>query len=451
MELTIDDRAADAVERILLAEPDAVLLGVHIWNTDLMTDIAAVLKRLRPDVKLVAGGPEIGRFPETHPIFPWVDAIVSGEAEAVIVDVVQALLKSDSPQKVVFADPPDLSLIPLPYHLYTDEDISRRVLYIETSRGCPLGCEFCLSALDKKVRRFPEDKILKAIETLWQRGARRFKFVDRALHLGAAKTLLEFFLQKRDDDLFLHFELIPDRLSPALLSKLRLFKKGQVQLEAGIQTLNETVSARISRRQNTQKALETLAALKRDTGVHLHADLIVGLPGETLASFADGFNRLYALGLHEIQVGILKKLRGAPIARHDEEWGMIYNVRPPYDILQTRDIDFSTLQELKRFARFFDLVCNRGRFRQLVPLLVEGDRPFDRFRDLSSYLFEKAGRNHSIALGRLAEMLRAYAVEEKGIAPPVAAEAAEACLRSGRAKSRDAEGRGLPARQKRHL
>ena len=451
MELTIEERAADAVEKILARKPDAVLLGVHIWNTGLMTEIAALIRRLRPSVALVAGGPEVSYQPETHPIFPWVDTIVGGEGEEAIVRVLRDLEKGTSSPKMLRASPPDLTRIPLPYHLYTDEDIRHRVLYFETSRGCPLRCEFCLSALDEKVRRFPEERVLGALDSLWQRGARQFKFVDRALHLGAAEPLLDYFLEKRDPAVFLHFEVIPDRLPEALISRLAQFPKGRVQLEAGIQTLNEAVAARISRKQNTSKALETLASLRSRTGVHLHADLVVGLPGETLASFADGFNRLFALGLHEIQVGILKKLRGALIARHDDEHRMVYNPEPPYDILENRDIDFTVMQQLKRFSRFFDLVCNRGNFRHLIPLLIDGDAPFDRLWHISSYLYEKTGRCHSIALGRLAEMLRSYAVDEKGIAPSEVSRAVEAGARTAGRASRGDEMKGIPARQQRHL
>lgn len=452
MEFTIDDRAADLAEKILAADPTVVLLGVHIWNTELMTEVASLVRRLRPAVKIVVGGPEVSFSPEDHPIFPWVDRVVTGEGEGVIVRTVRELTEgATAGVKIDRAPPPDLDRVPLPYYLYSAEDIRHRLIYIETSRGCPLGCEFCLSSLDPKVRRFPEDKVLAALEDLWQRGARHFKFVDRALHLGAAEVLLDYFLAKKDANPFLHFELIPDRLPQPLFEKLKAFPKGQVQLEAGIQTLNEEVSARIHRKQNTEKALSTLAALRKETGVHLHADLVVGLPGETLTSFTAGFNRLYALGLHEIQVGILKKLRGAPIARHDDEWQMIYARTPPYEILQTRDIDFESMQRLKRFAKFFDLVCNRGNFRHLVPRLIGSDPPFESLMALSAYLYCNTGRTHGIALNRLSEMLCEYAVEVKGVPLEEATGLKVQSFEAAGRKERGKKDAGPPARQKRHL
>lgn len=456
MEFTIDEKPADIAEKVLRLNPSVVLLAFYIWNTNLLCEAASLIRRIRPDIRIVAGGPEVSFFPETHPVFAWVDCIVTGEAESVISRIVRKLTRGESLESKIIAAPlPDLKTIELPYELYTNEDIRHRILYIETSRGCPRGCEFCLSSLDTKVRKFPAEKILDALETLWQRGARQFKFVDRALHLTAAEALLTFFLQKKDAGIFLHFELIPDRLSARLFSLLKQFPKGCVQVEAGIQTLNKEVSARINRKQNIEKALSTLKALREETGVHIHADLVAGLPGESISSFAAGFDRLYALGLHEIQVGILKKLRGAPIARHDDEWKMIYNENPPYDILQTAHVDFEAMQQMKRFAKFFDLVCNRGNFRLLVPRLLQGDASsFERLMHLSLRLYEKVGRSYGIALNRLADLLAAYAEEEKGVslldAKELIRQSFELAGRKGRREKSGGAGH-LPSRQKRHL
>ena len=155
---------------------------------------------------------------------------------------------------------------------------------------------------------------------------------------------------------------------------------GALQFEVGIQTFNETVGQLIARRQNYARLEENLTFLRRQTGVHVHADLIAGLPGETLESFAAGFDRLIGLGPQEIQVGILKRLRGTPIVRHDTEWQMVYNPHPPYEILRNKLIDFATLQKLRRFARYWDLVGNSGNFVETAPLIWSGGAlPFAAF------------------------------------------------------------------------
>ena len=261
----------------------------------------------------------------------------------------------------------------LPYEEYTDEDIAHRVIYVEASRGCPFTCEFCLSALEIPVRQFPLDEFLKAMQSLLDRGARQFKFVDRTfnLNLKVSRAILEFFLDRYEPGLFLHFEMIPDRLPESLRDIIARFPPGALQFEVGIQTFDPAVSERISRRQDVRKLEENLTFLREETGVHVHADLIVGLPGEDLETFAAGFNRLVALGPKEIQVGMLKRLRGTPIVRHDAEWQMVYSPHPPYEILQTRDLDAGMMSRMRRFAKFWDLIANSGNFVETTPLLWE--------------------------------------------------------------------------------
>ena len=276
--------------------------------------------------------------------------------------------------KIIPAEPPDFSQIALPYDLYTDDDLAHRIIYVEASRGCPFTCEFCLSSLDIPVRQVPLEKILAELQRLLDRGLKQFKFVDRTFNLNVAtsKTILEFFLARYQPGHFFHFEMIPDRLPESLREIIARFPPGALQFEVGIQTFNPEVAALISRRQDYDKLADNFHFLRRETGVHIHADLIVGLPGETVESFAAGFDRLIALGPQEIQVGILKRLRGTPIVRHDAEWRMIYNPHPPYEILQNKLIDFATMQRLRRFARYWDLVGNSGNFIESTPLIWRG-------------------------------------------------------------------------------
>jgi len=186
-----------------------------------------------------------------------------------------------------------------------------------------------------------------------------------------------------------------------------------LQFEVGIQTFDPSVSRNISRRQDFGRLEDNLRFLRRQTGVHVHADLIAGLPGETLESFASGFDRLLALGPQEIQVGILKRLRGTPIVRHDKTWQMVYSAHPPYEILQNKLMDFALTQRLRRFARYWDLTGNSGNFVETTPLLWSGGlAPFAAFMKWSDWLYERIGRRHAIALARLAELLFAYLTVE---------------------------------------
>jgi hypothetical protein len=308
-----------------------------------------------------------------------------------------------------------MSSIILPYDAYSEHDIAHRYCYVEASRGCPFGCEFCLSSLDKKVRDIPLEKFLKELEKLWNRGVRNFKFIDRTFNLDidTASKLLDFFLAK-EGEYFVHFEVIPERFPPELRERIARFSPASLQLEVGIQTLNPQIAKAIHRRINMSKIEENLAFLQQNTKAHLHVDLIIGLPGESVESFADGLNRLYSLTQCEIQIGILKKLSGTTLSRHDEEHGMIYSHLPPYEIMQNDLISFELMQRLKRFARFWDMVFNSGNFKSSAPLLWEDGDVFGGFLKFSDWLYEKTESTWQISLERLAKLLMQYLLTCKG-------------------------------------
>src|SRR6266853_6636789 len=316
--------------------------------------------------------------------------------------------------KIIPAELPDFSQLVLPYDLYDDQDVAHRIIYVEASRGCPFTCEFCLSSLDIPVRQVPLPALLGHLQRLLDRGVKQFKFVDRTfnLNVNVSRQILEFFRERYQPGHFFQFQMIPDRLPEALREVIAKFPPGALQFEVGIQTFNEEVGALIKRRQNYQRLEENLRFLLSATDVHIHADLIAGLPGETIESFATGFDRLVALGPQEIQVGILKRLRGTPIVRHDAEWQMAYNPHPPYEILQNKLIDFATMQKLKRFARYWDMVGNSGNFVETTPLLWADGSAFEGFMRFSDWLYAQTRQTHAIALVRLRELVARYLLEE---------------------------------------
>jgi len=435
VEFDIQQRPLDMVEALLARQPCIVGFGVYIWNVSQTTEVIATLKSLRPDLTVVLGGPEVSFEVEDQEIVRLADYVITGEADLRFAEFCRQWLAGSRPApKIIAADTPDLSKLVLPYDLYTDDDIAHRVIYVEASRGCPFTCEFCLSSLDIPVRQFPLETLLDSLRQLIERGVQQFKFVDRTfnLNLNVSKTILEFFLDRCRSGLSVHFEMIPDRLPEPLRELIARFPPGVLQFEVGVQTFNSEVSQRIKRRQDYNKLADNLRFLRSETGVHVHADLIVGLPGESLESFAAGFDRLIALGPQEIQVGILKRLRGTPIVRHDAEWQMIYNPDPPYEILRTGLIDFATMQRLRRFARYWDLVGNSGNFVETTPLIWSATAsPFAGFMSWSDWLFQRVGRRHGIALSSLAEMIFEYLVRVKGLTADRTAQALWRDYRNG--------------------
>ncbi|HQX52256.1 MAG TPA: DUF4080 domain-containing protein [Planctomycetaceae bacterium] len=475
LEFTINDNTVDMLSAILEQSPQIVGFGVYIWNVEQTTRLIADLKRVRPQVIVVLGGPEVSYETEQQDIVALADFVITGEGEVAFRELCERLLASsgsilnaNAPPKIIHAPVPQLDQIRTPYGLYTDEDIANRVIYVEVSRGCPFTCEFCLSALDIPVRLFDVDQFLTAMQTLFERGARQFKFVDRTfnLNLRVSRKILQFFLDRCEPGLFLHFEMIPDRLPESLRELIVQFPPGVLQFEVGVQTFNDEVSGLISRPQDNEKLEDNFRFLRDFSGVHIHADLIVGLPGESLDSFGRGFDRLFALRPQEIQVGILKRLKGTPIVRHDHEWQMVYSPSPPFEILSNRLLDFDKLHRLRRFARYWDLIGNSGNFPATLRLLIdEQSSAFKRLLQLSDWLYEKEQRRHGISLIRLFERLFEFLTLELRQSEQIVAETLWSDYTRGGRRDRPAflrrfelpvapprpmTAQGIPVRQGRH-
>lgn len=417
LEFIIDARPIDVAENLLRKTPVIIGLSVYIWNVEPMTKLVALLKKINPEVIIILGGPEVSFEHDEQEIIALADYVICGAADLDFTFLCQQILNDKRPiKKIIHAIPFDLSQLTLPYYLYTDEDIAHRLIYVEASRGCPFKCEFCLSALDKTAKPFDLNLFLNEMDILYQRGARNFKFIDRTFNLKISDSvrIMEFFIDRMDEDLFLHFELIPDHLPDALKIKMQAFPEGSLQFEIGIQSFNPEVQALISRKQNNQKSLDNLLWIRQHCNAHIHADLIIGLPGENIESFSSGFNQLVMINPHEIQVGILKRLRGTPLGRHTDNFDMRYNPHPPYNILSTNCIDFLTMQRLSRFSRYWEVLANSGRFKETMLLLLNND-PFDNFIDFSDWLFAETGQTHRISLKRQFELLYKYLTLSKDI------------------------------------
>jgi radical SAM superfamily enzyme YgiQ (UPF0313 family) len=410
-EFVIGAKTTEIVEKLLSHSPRIIGFGIYIWNVEETTKVVAMLKRVAPHIVIVLGGPEVSYEPGEQAIVQLADYLITGWGDVTFPALCGQILDGPQPlMKTHAGRQPPLDELQLPYDLYSAEDIAHRTIYVEASRGCPFKCEFCLSALDKTAWPFDLERFLGEMESLYARGARLFKFVDRTFNLNIKTSLkiMQFFLDKLaahpDDPVFAHFELVPDHLPDALKEGISQFPPGALQFEIGIQSFNPDVQALVSRKQDNQKAAENIRWLCQHSTAHLHVDLIAGLPGEDVDSFARGFNQLYALQPHEIQFGILKRLRGTPIIRHTAPYGLIFDPHPPYTILATSLIDFPTMQRLVRFARYWDLVANSGRFANTLPLML-GAAPFEHFMAFADWLYAKTDATHRIALDRLAGLV----------------------------------------------
>ncbi len=419
-EFTIHERPIDIAEKLLKHQPTIIGFSVYIWNITEITQTVELLKQIAPQVILVLGGPEVSHIPDKPSVVDHADYVVMGAGEVSFKNLCNDIFEGRKPlNKVINGESIPLDKLALPYEFYSDEDIRNRLIYVEASRGCPFKCEFCLSSLDKTSKPFELDAFLIEMNKLMQRGARNFKFIDRTFNLKVSTSvaILEFFLDRMQDNLYLHFEVIPDNLPEKLKKALQRFPKNTLQFEIGVQTFDPKIQTLISRKQNNDKTCENLRWLRENTGAHIHADLIFGLPSDTLDNFAKSFDQLITLNPQEIQLGILKRLRGAPINRHSDKYQMEYSTTPPYTILKTRDISFTTMQSVNRFARYWDMIANSGRFQHTLPVIldVHNNSPFLQFMRLTEALYASEGSTWKISLPRLYKLLYNVLIDELNI------------------------------------
>ena len=436
VEFTIQNDPTEAAYQILQMNPRLLGISVYLWSIEFARQLVEIIKRTNPEIIIFIGGPEIA-LPETRmhdALFVLADHVIVGEGEEVVAAICAKYLgtKEDeflcseairtlSEQKVIHAPRVDVTKLVLPYDEYTDEDLAHRILYVETSRGCPYRCAFCLSSQDKPLRYFPLESLFAAFEKLLDRGARAFKFLDRTLNasLQRALAILEFFYP-RCEMVSLHFEMVPHEIPEKLIESMARYPAGAIQIEFGVQTLTQSVADRIHRQLNAERLLQNLARLREQTGVHIHSDLIAGLPGESFAQFAEGFERLYHSGVQEIQLGILKRLKSSPLDFLAEEWGLIFSEIPPYEILQTPDMSFRELTEFKRFAKFYDTLVNNANFPDTVRKICEPNF-FVNFHALTQWIYGQTQATQGISQTRWVTLLFKYMTEVCSILPEDAA------------------------------
>lgn len=397
-------------ENIISTNSTILALGVYIWNRTLLEQLIPQLRSKLPQCKIILGGPEIS-YDTSSPLAQLADCVICGEAEELLPQICQNIIANRPFAHIQHAPPPDLSTIRLPTEAYTDADLQHRNIYIETSRGCPCACRFCLSSLTCGVRYYPLEAVFAALDELCQRGARSFRFVDRSFNLAGdrAVQILQYFLDKNIPDLFLHLEIVPEFLSPALRDAVLHFPPGCLHIETGIQSLSADVLRRINRPVHPEAALEGIHWLTHSARATVHADLIAGLPGETLPSFIAGFKALFHAGPAEIQLGILKHLPGTDLHR---EPGMHFNPKPPYEVIESDAMSAPELDQIHRFASHWERVVNRNHFPHTMQILLSENDIWETFDAFSLALERQYGR-HSIGLVETARELYTFLNDHK--------------------------------------
>ena len=424
LEFTLHESTESMLTAIVDAAPAGILISVYIWNRRQVEALVAALRARLPGLRIVLGGPEIA-YDLDSLLARQAACVVTGEGEGVVAELVRGLLTGEPLPAVLAGGVADVARMALPYGEYRDTDIQSRVIYVESSRGCPCRCSFCISALDASVRRIPLERLLPQLTSLIERGARRLKFIDRSFNLlgDHAVAILDALWAQWREGMLLHLEMTPDPLSPDLQTALCRFPAGALHIEVGIQTLDRDVAQRVSRACNLDATDRVLRVLIDTVHADVHADLIAGLPGETPASFARGFDWLVARRPSELQLGILKRLHGAPIADLTEDWGLSFAASPPYAITATNTMSAAWLEQVGTMAAHWERVVNRGLFPRSAPLIWQGaPSAFASFWDFSR-LLEKAAGRYGIDILQIARCLLDFLCELRGMDPALIARA----------------------------
>lgn len=408
-EYTIHDPAMNIVSDLYMRKPDVIGFSCYIWNIEETIKIIDMLKKVMPDVIIVLGGPEVSYDTKYWmKRLPAVDFIVMGEGEETFHHLLSEIRGEQKYHFVfgiayrkgdgIFINPPrpklDLTTIPSPHRFKEDlPHLSKRIIYFETSRGCPFRCQFCLSSIEDGVRYFDKEQVKKDLLYLIENGAKMIKFVDRTFNINRDYSLEMFqFLIDNHNGCVFQFEITADIMRPEVLEFLNEHApEGIFRFEVGVQSTNDLTNEIIMRRQNFEKLSRTVSLVKNGGKVVQHLDLIAGLPKEDYKSFRKTFNDVFALRPEELQLGFLKMLRGTGLRKRAEEFGYQYMEHAPYEILSNDALSFDDIVRIKRAEDILEKYWNDHRMDETIEFLVTNcfESPFDFFQQFGDYWAEQ--------------------------------------------------------------
>ena len=378
IEYTLKEDIAVIVEELLNTQCDVLGFSVYIWNVEQTGKIIQLLKQRKPELILFVGGPEVTYEPEYF-LEKWpVDYVISGEGEFIVGELLQAIQtnsvvpmdgvssKRHISKKVVQADINKLAKLDSPYQLDRDKkDLKHRILYFETSRGCPYQCQYCLSSLEKGVRYFPKEHIEDNLEYLIKQDSRQIKFLDRTFNINKEHTefVFRFLIQNHRPNLSCQFEVYADILSEELIQYLNIhLPKNFFRFEIGIQSTYEPTNLAIKRMQDFEVLSRNIRLLIEGGKIDLHLDLIAGLPYESHERFIQSFNEVFQLRAKEVQLGFLKLLRGTNLRKQADQYGYVYDECAPYEVIENHSITSMELNKIRTAEFALDKLWNSGRF-----------------------------------------------------------------------------------------
>lgn len=403
-EYTINNRTEDILADIYKRKPDVVGFSCYIWNWNMIQDIMRELFKLRPDMPVWLGGPEVSYDAEDIlKKYPALTGIMLGEGEETFSEVLDYYVTADDTKQLshipglalqsgMTACRAPLSMEKLPF-LYDDmTEFKNRIVYYESQRGCPFRCSYCLSSIDKTVRLRDIDVVKKELQFFLDNQLEQVKFVDRTFNCNHrhAMEIWQYILENDNGVTNFHFEIAGDILNKEELDLLGRMRPGLVQLEIGVQSVNPQTLQEIRRSMDIAKLESVVETIRKGKNIHCHLDLIAGLPYEDYESFAHSFNVVYAMQPNQLQLGFLKVLKGSYMHEAAKEYGLVYGDKPPYEVLYTKWLSYEEVCRLKRIEEMVELYYNSNQFTHTLPVLQQAfSSPFSMYEALADFYEEK--------------------------------------------------------------
>ena len=408
-EYTINHQMEQILQDIYKRKPDVIGFSCYIWNISYVKMILADIKKVLPDVKIWAGGPEVSYHAEAFlKEEPAVDIVMMGEGEITFAHFLKALLEGEELKQVPglmlrnddgtitdtgFRQVMDMSQIPFPYAFMDMKELEHRIIYYESSRGCPFSCAYCLSSIDKKLRFRSLDLVLPELEWFLQAKVPQVKFVDRTFNCKKSHAMAIWqYIRDHDNGITnFHFEIAADLLDKDELDLLSTMRPGLVQLEIGVQSTNEKTLETIRRKTDIEEIRQITETINSWHNIHQHLDLIVGLPWEDLKRFKQSFNDVYSMEPEQLQLGFLKILKGSYMEELIPDCDLLYSAAPPYEVLQTKWLSYEDVLELQDIEEMTEVHYNS---RQFTCTLKELEKEFNTPYEMFSFMAGYYNRNH---------------------------------------------------------
>lgn len=436
-EYTINQKAEEILGNLYKRHPDVIGFSCYIWNIDRIQELLWEIPKVLPNTDIWLGGPEVSFDAEILiREFPMIKGIMVGEGEETFKELLTYYVEQKD-EKVESSRQRDddfykLKKIPglvlrqgstgerpltdinkLPFLYESLQDFAHKIIYYETSRGCPFRCSYCLSSIDKKVRLRDLDTVKRELAFFLEQKVPQVKLIDRTFNCNHNHAVeIWRYIQKHDNGVTnFHFEIAADLMNEEELLLLEEMRPGLIQMEIGVQTTNQKTLKEINRSTDLCRVAEVVKRIREHRNIHLHLDLIAGLPLEDYESFQNSFNDVYGMKPEQLQLGFLKVLKGTQIWEKAQEYGIVYQKRPPYEVLYTRWISYEEILRLKQVEEMVELYYNSNQFTHTLPVLEKMfESPFILFESLAAFYEERGYFLNSPARNYRYQVLLAFAI-----------------------------------------